>query len=183
MPDDVSAVRKVIGVEEHVWTAELRDALVKFGGDDTVTMMSAQPGIDRRLLDVSDGRLARMDAAGVDVEILSITTPGTQPLRPAEAVPLARDANDFLAAAVRAHPDRFAAFATLPTPDPEAAAGELERGVTRLGLSGALLFPRTGEEFLDHEKFRPVFEAAARLQVPAVHPPRAAARAGTRPQL
>jgi hypothetical protein len=40
MSDDVSAVRKVIGVEEHAWTAELRDALVKFGGDDTVTMMS-----------------------------------------------------------------------------------------------------------------------------------------------
>jgi len=116
MSDDVSAVRKVIGVEEHAWTAELRDALVKLGGDDTVTMMSAQAGIGRRLLDVSDGRLARMDAAGVDMEILSITTPGTQPLRPAEAVPLARDANDFLAAAVRAHPDRFAAFATLPTP-------------------------------------------------------------------
>jgi hypothetical protein len=59
MSDDVSAVRKVIGVEEHCWTAELRDALVTFGGDDTVTMMSAQAGIDRRLLDVSDGRLAR----------------------------------------------------------------------------------------------------------------------------
>ena len=171
MSDDVSAVRKVIGVEEHAWTAELRDALVKFGGDDTVTMMSAQAGIDRRLLDVSDGRLARMDAAGVDMEILSITTPGTQPLRPAEAVPLARDANDFLADAVRAHPDRFAAFATLPTPEPEAAAGELERGVTRLGLVGALLFPRTGQEFLDHEKFRPVFEVAAQLQVPLyIHP-------------
>ena len=171
MSDDVSAVRKVIGVEEHAWTAELRDALVKFGGDDTVTTMSAQAGIDRRLLDVSDGRLARMDAAGVDMEILSITTPGTQPLRPAEAVPLARDANDFLADAVRAHPDRFAAFATLPTPEPEAAAGELERGVTRLGLVGALLFPRTGQEFLDHEKFRPVFEVAAQLQVPLyIHP-------------
>jgi hypothetical protein len=57
MSDDVSAVRKVTGVEEHAWTAELRDALVKFGGDDTVTMMSVQAGIDRRLLDVSDGRL------------------------------------------------------------------------------------------------------------------------------
>jgi predicted TIM-barrel fold metal-dependent hydrolase len=171
MSDADSAVRKVIGVEEHAWTAELRDALVKFGGDDTVTMMSAQAGIDRRLLDVSDARLARMDAAGVDVEILSITTPGTQPLRPAESVPLARDANDFLADAVRAHPSRFAAFATLPTPDPEAAAGELERSVTRLGLVGALLFPRTGEEFLDHEKFRPVFEVAAQLRVPLyIHP-------------
>jgi hypothetical protein len=43
MSDDVSAVRKVIGVEEHAWTAELRDALVKFGGDDTVAGQPARP--------------------------------------------------------------------------------------------------------------------------------------------
>jgi uncharacterized protein len=171
MSDQVPTVQRVIGVEEHAWTADLRDALVKFGGDDTVTMMSSQQDIDRRLLDVGDGRLARMDAAGVDLEVLSITTPGTQPLLSAEAVPLARDANDFLADAVRRRPDRFAAFATLPTPDPEAAAGELERCVTRLGFVGALLFPRTGETFLDHDKFRPVFEAAAQLRVPLyIHP-------------
>jgi hypothetical protein len=171
MPDRVPTVQKVIGVEEHAWTAELRDALLKFGGDDTVTMMSSQQDTDRRLLDVGAERLARMDAAGVDLEVLSITTPGTQPLRPGEAVPLARDANDFLADAVRRRPDRFAAFATLPTPHPEAAAGELERSVTQLGLVGALLFPRTGETFLDHDRCRPVFEAAAQLRVPLyIHP-------------
>jgi hypothetical protein len=161
----------VIGVEEHVWTPDLRDALLKFGGDDTVTMLSSQKDTDRRLRDVGAERLARMDAAGVDLQVLSITTPGTQPLPPAEAVPLARDANDFLADAVRRHPDRFAAFATLPTPDPEAAAGELERCVTQLHLVGAMLFPRTGETYLDHERFRPVFEVAAQLQVPLyIHP-------------
>ncbi|MEC3981014.1 amidohydrolase family protein [Amycolatopsis sp. H20-H5] len=166
-----STVRRVIGVEEHAWTAELRDALLKFGGDETVNMLSSQEDTDRRLRDVGDERLARMDAAGVDLEVLSITSPGTQPLPPAEAVPLARDANDFLADAVRARPDRFAAFATLPTSDPEAAARELERCVADLGLVGALLFPRTGELYLDHEKFRPVFEAAAHLRVPLyIHP-------------
>jgi hypothetical protein len=108
---------------------------------------------------------------GVDLQVLSITTPGTQPLPPAEAVPLARDVNDFLADAVRRRPDRFAAFATLPTPDPHAAAGELERCVTQLHLAGAMLFPRTGETYLDHNRFRPVFEVAAQLRVPLYNHP------------
>ncbi len=171
MSDQVPTIQRVIGVEEHAWTADLRDALLKFGGDDSVTMLSSQNDTDRRLREVGAERLARMDAAGVDFQVLSITTPGTQPLPPAEAVPLARDANDFLAEAVRRQPDRFAAFATLPTPDPEAAAGELERCVTKHHLVGAMLFPRTGETYLDHERFRPVFEVAARLQVPLyIHP-------------
>jgi predicted TIM-barrel fold metal-dependent hydrolase len=112
-----------------------------------------------------------MDASGVDMEVLSITTPGTQPLPSQVAVPLAREANEVLADAVRRPPDRFAAFATLPMSDPQAAAAELERAVTGLGHVGAMLFPRTGETFLDHVSFRPVFEAAAHLGVPLyIHP-------------
>ena len=112
-----------------------------------------------------------MDGAGVDMQVLSITNPGTQPLRAAEAVPLAREANDILADAVARRPDRLQAFATLPTPDPEAAAEELVRAVTELGMVGAMLFPRTGDRYLDHEMFRPIFAAAASLGVPIyLHP-------------
>ena len=168
---DATTTRRVIGVEEHAWTPELRDALSKFGGDDTVNLMSSQGDVNLALLDVGEERLARMDSAGVDVEILSITTPGTQPLPAQLAVPLASDANDWLAQAVSDRPDRFAAFATLPTADPAAAAAELDRAVTDLGLVGAMLFPRTGGVFLDHESFRPVFEAADALDVPLyLHP-------------
>jgi uncharacterized protein len=169
--DKAAGTRRVIGVEEHTWTADLRDALLRFGGDDTVNMLSSREQTDHRLREVGQERLARMDAAGVDMQVLSITTPGTQPLAAAEAVPLARDANDFLADAVRAHPGRFAALATLPTPDPQAAARELERSVTKLGLAGAQLVPLTGDLYLDHASFRPVFEAAAALGVPLyIHP-------------
>jgi predicted TIM-barrel fold metal-dependent hydrolase len=171
MTDEVTGPHRVIGVEEHVWTADLRDALLRYGGDETVNRLSSREETDRRLREAGPERLARMDEAGVDLQVLSITTPSTQPLPPAEAVPLARDANDFLAAAVRAQPDRFAALATLPTPDPLAAADELDRAVTRLGLVGAQLVPLTGERYLDHESFRPVFEAAAGLGVPLyIHP-------------
>lgn len=95
MTERDAAERRVIGVEEHAWTAELRDALLKYGGDDTVNRMNNQGEISLRLLDVGEERLARMDANGVDMEVLSITTPGTQPLPPAVAVSLAREANDF----------------------------------------------------------------------------------------
>lgn len=63
-------------------------------------------------MDLGELRLAAMDAAGIDVQVLSTNPPGVQMLAPKEAVPLAMDANDQLAEAVKSHPDRFAAFAT-----------------------------------------------------------------------
>jgi predicted TIM-barrel fold metal-dependent hydrolase len=170
-PVEPTPAGRVIGVEEHAWTADLRDALLRHGGDDTVNLMSSRPETDHRLREVGPERLARMDAAGVDIEVLSITSPGTQPLAASEAVPLARDANDFLADSARAHPDRFAALATLPTPDPDAAATELERAVLELGMVGAQLVPLTGDRYLDHTSLRPIFESAAALRVPLyIHP-------------
>ena len=78
--------------------------------------------------------LADMDAGGVDLEVLSHTVAATEQFPPEQAVALAEQANDYLAAAVAAHPDRFVAFATLPTPAPDAAADEFERAVTGLGF-------------------------------------------------
>jgi uncharacterized protein len=163
-------VLPTIAVEEHVWTADIRDALIRVD-DEAVRLAQRFPAIDERLREMGDRRLERMDAAGVDVQVLSVTTPGTQTLAPADAVPLAQDVNDTIADAVRRHPDRFTGFATLPMSDPDAAARELRRGVTGLGLVGALLFPRTSDRSLDHSSLRPVFETAAELRVPLyIHP-------------
>ncbi len=171
MLDNAFQVSRVIALEEHAWTPSLRAALVKFGGDDTVTTFSNQPRTSELLLEVGEERLARMDAAGVDFQVLSITAPGVQQLPVALAVPLAREANDFLADAVQRQPDRFAAFATLATQAPGAAAQELYRCVHERGFLGAMLFPRTGSDLLDHIRFRPIFEAAANLKVPLyIHP-------------
>jgi predicted TIM-barrel fold metal-dependent hydrolase len=171
MSENAGRVPRVIAIEEHAWNSELRAALLEFGGDDTITTFSNNETTNRRLLDVGEERLARMDAMGVDFQVLSITAPGVQQLPPELAVPLARDANDFLAEAVRRRPDRFAAFATLPTPDPEAAAYELRRCVRELKFVGAMLFPRTGPNYLDHSSFRPIFEVATELGVPLyIHP-------------
>jgi predicted TIM-barrel fold metal-dependent hydrolase len=171
MSNNASQVSRVIAIEEHAWTTDLRAALLEAGGDETITVFSNQENTNRRLLDVGEERLARMDFYGVDFQVLSITCPGTQQLPAALAVPLARDANDFLAAAVQRRPDRFAAFATLPTPDPEAAADELRRCINELKFVGAMLFPRTGANYLDHSSHRPIFEVAAELNVPIyLHP-------------
>jgi uncharacterized protein len=169
-PPSGPAPLRVIALEEHVWTAEIRDALTKID-DPAIELARRFPAIDERLYDIGGPRLERMEAAGVDVQVLSVSTPGTQPLAAAEAVPLARHANDVLADAVGHHPDRFTAFATLPTPAPEAAADELRRAVTELGMVGAMLFPRTGDLMLDHPSLRPVFSTAAELGVPLyIHP-------------
>lgn len=171
MSETTGQVSRVIAIEEHAWTPGLRSALLELGGDETIINWSNKETTNRQLLDVGEERLARMDAMGVDFQVLSITAPGTQQLPPALAVPLAREANDFLADAVRRRPDRFAAFATLPTPAPEAAAEELRRCVSELKFVGAMLFPRTGPNYLDHASFRPIFEVAAELNVPLyIHP-------------
>ena len=115
---------KVIAIEEHWNSASIRDALGRLpdGARDESVAFNEMGDNQARLEDLGQGRIAAMDAAGIDVSILSVVTPGTQPLPAADAVALARDANDEAASAVGAHPDRFRAFATLPTGDPQAAS-------------------------------------------------------------
>lgn len=164
---------RIVCLEEHVVTPGI---LAAWQGLDPATRdlaidMSTGNDKERRLLDVGDGRLSAMDEAGIDVAVLSHTTPGVQGLDAGRAVPLARQANDFIAAAVRSRPDRFEGFATLPMGAPLEAALELERAVGQLGLNGAMLFGRTGDRNLDHPDFMPILEAAAAMRAPPyIHP-------------
>ena len=130
----------------------------------------AAPATVQRLDDLGELRLREMDEAGLDLQVLSHTMPGLQKLDVETAVPLARRANDRLNEAVRAHPERFAAFAALPTADPRAADDELERTVTRLGFKGAMVNGLTNGLFLDDKRFWPIFERAQALDV-ALHAP------------
>lgn len=124
-----------------------------------------------RLIDLDDRRIADMDAAGIDMQVLSLTSPGTEQLDAPDAVALARDANDLLAEAVRRHPNRFAGFAALPTPAPEAAAEELERTVHAYGFKGAMINGHIRGRYLDDPYFWPILERAEALQVPIyIHP-------------
>ena len=123
------------------------------------------------LLDVGARRLAGMDAAGVDVQLLSLVSPGVQTFAAATALALARDANDRLAAAVRAHPTRFAGLAAVAPQAAAESSKELERAVTQLGLKGCIINSHTNGEYLDDPKYWPLLEAAAALDVPIyLHP-------------
>jgi predicted TIM-barrel fold metal-dependent hydrolase len=155
---------QVIALEEHYLDPEVKPYIT--GSDVT-----RQPNVSARLDDVGQGRIAEMDAAGIDIQVLSHGAPSVQRLEAELAVRLARGANDRLAETVRSHPDRFAGFAMLPTADPEAAADELERAVTRLGFKGAMVHGLTGGLFLDDKRFWPIFERAQALDVPLyMHP-------------
>jgi 2,3-dihydroxybenzoate decarboxylase len=125
-----------------------------------------------RLTDLGEVRLREMDAAGIDFQVLSHAPSVVQQLDGSEARELATGANDRLHDAVDRNPERFAAFAALPTTDPPAAADELERTVSRLGFKGAMIHGRSrGEEFHDLRKFWPIFERAQYLDVPIyIHP-------------
>ena len=123
------------------------------------------------LQDLGAARLKAMDATGVSFQVLSLTQPGTQGFGANLAVPMAREANDRAAEAVKAHPARFAAFATLPTADPAASVKELERTVKTLGFKGAMINSHTQGEYLDDKKYWPILECAAALGVPIyLHP-------------
>lgn len=170
---------KVIGFEEHYKLAAVSEEHRRQGSTSATDLLAAAgyggtgpqgewpPGI----YDLGAGRIAAMDAAGIDVQILSHSVPGPETLEPSVAVELARQANDAVAAAVGEYPDRFRGFATLPMLAPEAAAAELERTVRERGFVGALVNGHVNGRYLDDRFFWPVFETAESLRVPIyLHP-------------
>jgi predicted TIM-barrel fold metal-dependent hydrolase len=159
---------RTITLEEHISTPEFLQAMAKvWPGNPVIDMWQAQRD---KLFDVGKDRIADMDAAGIDVQVLSLSG-SLDRLDPAFATALARDTNDKLALAVQAHPDRFAAFATLALQEPEMAALEFERCVRKLGFKGALVNGTSDGLFLDHPRFTPLFETAQALDVPIyLHP-------------
>ena len=164
---------RTIGTEEHLLTDEVVAAWGRLDADArNDSQATAPPGrLGERLHEVGERRIASMDAAGLDVQVLSLAAPGLHTLPPDVGTHLQVETNDRIAELVRARPDRFQGFATLATPAPAAAAAELERAVTKLGLNGALLFGRTGERNFDHPDNWPIFEAAASLRAPLyIHP-------------
>jgi len=170
---------KVIGFEEHYKLAAISEEHRNEGSTSATALLkaagfgSADPQADwpPGIFDLGEGRIAAMDAAGIDMQILSHTVPGPENLKPSAAVELARQANDAVAAAVGEHPDRFRGFATLPMREPAAAAAELERAVRGHGFVGALINGHVNGRYLDDAFFWPVFESAETLGVPLyLHP-------------
>jgi predicted TIM-barrel fold metal-dependent hydrolase len=156
---------RTITLEEHFVTEAFLKATGAYGQGGP--MADLQP----KLLDLGKERIAAMDEAGVDFQVLSLAAMGIDGLEAKEATGVIADVNDEVAAAVKANPTRFGAFAALALKEPEAAAKEFERCVTKLGFAGALVDGTIGGLFLDDPRFTPFWETAVRLKVPVyLHP-------------
>ena len=163
-----TARTRKIALEEHFTTPELGK---KFVAKPTKSE-KLFADIDRRLIDFEQLRLETMDKAGIDLAVLSVTTPGVQGEKDTKtAIRLTRDANDLLAREVQKRPRRYAGFAHLPTQDASAAAAELERAVQQLGFKGALINGQTNGHYLDEDMYLPLWERVQDLDVPVyLHP-------------
>ncbi|AUC96415.1 amidohydrolase family protein [Bradyrhizobium sp. SK17] len=172
---------RTITLEEHFATPgfldgpgrELRDQARQVGGRAEQLM--------RDLCDLDAGRIAQMDAAGIDMQVISLTAPGVEQLEPVDAVALARDTNDVLAEAIARHPTRLSGFAALAIAQPDLAAKELDRRVGGQHFAGAVINGHQRGRYLDDKFFWPVLEAAEALSAPIylhpTKPPRAVIKA------
>jgi predicted TIM-barrel fold metal-dependent hydrolase len=162
----------LIAIEEHWIMPDLTSTLTALPPQvrDESLAFNEMGDHQQRLEDLDAGRIAAMDARCIDVSVIALTPPGTQPLPPADAVRLSRAANDVAAAAVGHHPTRFRAMSTLPMSSPRDVAGELERAAG-LGHVGTMVYGRSGEVFLDDPVYDDFFAAAAALGQPVfIHP-------------
>ena len=170
----------IIDFHNHYYPPEYLDALrqgptaVQLSTDDDGNPVIGYPGDynvavrGHRDIAYRENVLAR---EGVDMQVLTLTTPGTHIESPPRAVALARLVNDAFAAVVRSRAKRFTALATLPLNDPVASAAELERAVTQLGLRGAMLFSNVNGVALADPRFWALYERADALgAVLYIHP-------------
>jgi predicted TIM-barrel fold metal-dependent hydrolase len=155
---------RTITLEEHYATAAFLDGPGR-------QLRARGTKIVEQLCDLGERRIADMDAAQIDVQVLSLTSPGTEQLAASEAIALSREVNDTLAKAIQLYPARLAGFAALPTADPDAAAAELEHTVRNYGFKGVMINGHIRCRYLEDQFFWPILERAEALGVPVyIHP-------------
>ena len=166
---------RVVALEEHFTVPELTQRIdpeaIKRRGYAPRTPPKAGRSPQELLAEMGEIRLGSMDETGVTVQVLSVNGPGPDLVAGAEGVALARAFNDHLAAFVKAKPDRYAGFASLPTQTPESCADELRRSVRDLGFVGAMVNGTTEGRFLDDPRYDSLLACAVELDVPIyIHP-------------
>jgi len=162
-----------IAFEEHFAVEETLEETRSFAGES-----GKWDEFTRQILDLDDERLENMDKAGIELAILSLNSPGVQKILNAdEAMEVAKKGNERMANAVAKHPDRYAALATLPMHDPDAAAAELTRCVKELGFKGCMIngFQQVDTpenvKYYDYPEYRSFWATVSELDVPFyLHP-------------
>ena len=168
---------KVIAVEEHFFPVDVPGIIIDGGppllpGSHRGSVWEKDPST---LKEIGPKRIASMDEAGIDMQILSAPVGGG--FAPEVAVDYCQKINNYQAERIEEYPDRFKGYATLPTSVPEACAQELERCVKELGFVGTLIGNRTNDCFLSEPQYDPLLAKAEELGVPVFVHPSAAPRA------
>ena len=153
---------RTITLEEHFATTGFLDGPGRDLREQARQVGSRAEQLMRDLCDMGEGRIAQMDAAGIDMQVLSLSAPGIEQLEAADAAALARDTNDALAEAIARHPKRLSGFAALPIAMPDQAVKELEHRFRGQAFAGAVINGHHRGRYLDDKFFWPVLEAAER---------------------
>lgn len=162
---------RTIAVEEHFVTPAFTQGPGKSFLERFKNSGPRGAVIVERLFETDEKRVTEMDVAGIDVQLLSLNSPGVEQMEPGDAISCAREANDFLAEVIKHHPRRFGGFAALPIQTPDEAAKEFERCVHTLGFKGTNINGHTRGRYLDDPFFSPILECADALKVPIyLHP-------------
>ncbi len=135
------------------------------------------------LAELGPQRLAHMDGAGIDRQVIALTSPGVQVMEADSAADFAKVANDELAEGCRKHPDRFTGMVAIAPQKPAVAAQEIARGITKLGLTGVIINSHTHGEYLSDPKFWDILEAAEAHDTPIYLHPNTPPRDMIRPYL
>ena len=169
-----------IDCQTHVFPAEYAELLLRNQGWVRATREGDNyrvhyGGLQTFLLAMDSYRIQSklhdMDAAGIDLSVVSVNMPGPELLDPDLGVAGARLCNDYVASLVQRNPDRLAGLACLPWQDSAACLAEMERATQELGLKGFMLYSHIGQEPVDAPQFEPLYARAAELGVPIVlHP-------------
>ena len=159
-----------VDVHAHCYPKPYMDEIGKLGvgGEGGV-------GVKVPVWESAEERIARMDALGVDVQVLNLSAPNVYFTDQSLSKRLAETTNDYFAGIVRERPDRFMAVASIPLGNLDYALAELSRAIDDLGLDGIMLGTNINGRPLSDDFFLPFFEEANRRKIPVVlHPMRSA---------
>jgi uncharacterized protein len=162
---------RIITLEEHFATPAFLDGPLKELKESRHAARAAK--LIAQLCDLGEARIGEMDAVGIDMQVVSLTAPGVEQMEAADAVAMARDTNDVLAAAIKRHPARISGFASVATGTPDKAAAELGHRVREQKFAGAVINGHNRGRYLDDKFYWPILECAESLSVPIyLHPTR-----------
>ena len=150
---------RTITLEEHFATPDFLNGPGQDLKEQARQVGSRAERLMRDLCDMGEGRIAQMDAAGIDMQVVSLTAPGIEQLEAAEAVALARDTNDALAKRSPSNRQDCPASPRCRLLHPSKAAKELERRFSDQAFAGAVINGHQRGRYLDDKFFWPVLEA------------------------